>query len=157
MRLAAFLLLLLLWTWFLLEVAQLNRFQFRILLSPLISVSLFLLPPVVAHQQFRHCCSSCNSAFCWLSSVYVCVCARASVCCRRFYSYLLCALCYALICSPFFPASAPASLLSSSRGILQMCLSFFFAFLCFFFFFFFCCLSARKALGPTVHSVAKLH
>lgn len=138
MRLAAFLLLLLLWTWFLLEVAQLNRFQFRILLSPLISVSLFLLPPVVAHQQFRHCCSSCNSAFCWLSTVYVCVCARARLCVVAGFTLIFSVRC--AMHSFAVPFSPPQLLLRYYRRpgafCKCVCLSFSLFYVSFSFFFF---------------------
>lgn len=92
------------------------------LLSPL-SSSLYLSLP----HQFRRC--SCNSAFCVASALplYVCVCVLSQV----FLLSSLCSALYALIFPPLllfmtYPCSF-CCWLSSSRGILQMCLFFFFA------------------------------
>lgn len=107
-------------------------------LAPLPSLSLSL------PHQFIRC--SCNSAFCVASALCVCVCGVLSQ------VFLLSSVCSALYAVPLLFLPHPCSFscwLSSSRGILQMCLFLFLFFLLFFLY------QLGKHSAPTVHSVAK--
>lgn len=98
-------------------------------LAPLPSLSLSL------PHQFIRC--SCNSAFCVASALCVCV-----VCCRRFFSYLLCALRSMLSLYSSCPTPAPSAVDYRRPGAFCKCVCFYFS--SFFSFF----VSTRKALCP---------
>lgn len=138
MRLAAFLLLLLLWTWFLLEVAQLNRFQFRILsfhfplpLSPSSIQTLQL--------QFRFLCCLSSTSIC------VCVCVVAGF--SLIFS-VLCTLCTHFPSPPSFHALPLLLLLLTIvvQGHIANVFVLLFRLVFMSLFLFICFLSTRKAL-----------
>lgn len=79
----------------------------------------------------------------------LCLCVRVCVvCCRRFFSYLLCALRSTLSLSSSCPTAAPSAADCRRPGAFCKCVCFLFLF---FFSFFY---QLGKHSAPTVHSVA---